>query len=282
MVQIEGKTLYEALGVTKDANQADIRKAYMKLALQLHPDKNPGDEGASAKFQTLQKVYSILSDADKRKVYDQTGSVEDSEELAGQQFNDLYNYYRSMFAKVTDHDLELFHDSYHGSEEERGELLRYYEQHKGDMRKVFEWVMCSNEAADSHRFMDLLAAAIEAKEVPSFPKYTSWAKKVAKKPRPTAATAAAAAGKGKRKQTQQEDAETALVAQIRSRQQGGRLAVAPSGVLGRLMAEVESGMPSEEEFQAAGRRLQQKKGGSSKQKAATPASAAAGSKRAKK
>jgi DnaJ-class molecular chaperone len=47
------------------AFQADIRKAYMKLALQLHPDKNPGDEGASAKFQTLQKVYSILSDADK-------------------------------------------------------------------------------------------------------------------------------------------------------------------------------------------------------------------------
>lgn len=45
--------------------QAEVRKAYMKLALQLHPDKNPGDESAAAKFQTLQKVYSILSDADR-------------------------------------------------------------------------------------------------------------------------------------------------------------------------------------------------------------------------
>ncbi len=45
--------------------QADIRKAYMKLALQLHPDKNPGDAAAEDKFKTLQKVYGILSDSDK-------------------------------------------------------------------------------------------------------------------------------------------------------------------------------------------------------------------------
>ena len=45
--------------------QADIRKAYHKLALQLHPDKNPDDASAKDKFQTLQKVHAILSDADK-------------------------------------------------------------------------------------------------------------------------------------------------------------------------------------------------------------------------
>lgn len=45
--------------------QAEIRKAYMKLALALHPDKNPGDASAVDKFQTLQKVYGILSDEDK-------------------------------------------------------------------------------------------------------------------------------------------------------------------------------------------------------------------------
>lgn len=47
------------------AAQAEIRKAYMKLALQLHPDKNPGDAGAEDKFKTLQKVYSVLSDEHK-------------------------------------------------------------------------------------------------------------------------------------------------------------------------------------------------------------------------
>lgn len=45
--------------------QADIRQAYRKLAMLVHPDKNPDDAGANDKFQTLQKVYAILSDADK-------------------------------------------------------------------------------------------------------------------------------------------------------------------------------------------------------------------------
>ena len=66
MVQLKpGQCIYDALGVEKTATAADIRKVYLKFAVQLHPDKCPGDEAAKERFQTLQKIYSILSDPDK-------------------------------------------------------------------------------------------------------------------------------------------------------------------------------------------------------------------------
>ncbi|GFY80591.1 J-domain protein 6 [Actinidia rufa] len=64
------------LGVDKTASQQEIKKAYYKLALRLHPDKNPGSK--REKFQQLQKVVSILGDEEKRALYDQTGCVDDS------------------------------------------------------------------------------------------------------------------------------------------------------------------------------------------------------------
>ena len=62
---LENQNLYDALGVAKDASAADIRKAYLKLAVQLHPDKNADRPDATERFQSLQKVYAILSDAEK-------------------------------------------------------------------------------------------------------------------------------------------------------------------------------------------------------------------------
>ncbi|PWA87426.1 DnaJ domain-containing protein [Artemisia annua] len=72
------KSLYEILGVERTATQQEIKKAYHKLALRLHPDKNPDDEDAKEKFQQLQKVISILGDEEKRSLYDQTGCVDDA------------------------------------------------------------------------------------------------------------------------------------------------------------------------------------------------------------
>ena len=61
----EGKSCYDALGVGREATQAEIRKAYLTLAVTCHPDKHPSDEQATTRFQTLQKIYGILSDAEK-------------------------------------------------------------------------------------------------------------------------------------------------------------------------------------------------------------------------
>lgn len=64
---------YEILGVGRDATAQDIKRAYRKLALQHHPDKNPGDSSAEEKFKEAAEAYSVLSDADKRARYDRFG-----------------------------------------------------------------------------------------------------------------------------------------------------------------------------------------------------------------
>lgn len=65
------KDFYAVLGVTKDADAATIKKAYRKLARQLHPDQNPGDAGAEARFKDIGEAYAVLSDAEQRQQYDQ-------------------------------------------------------------------------------------------------------------------------------------------------------------------------------------------------------------------
>src|SRR5215468_9303263 len=64
---------YEVLGVAKNASEADVKKAYRKLARQYHPDRNPGDKTAAAKFKEVQDAYDVLSDKSKRAQYDQFG-----------------------------------------------------------------------------------------------------------------------------------------------------------------------------------------------------------------
>src|SRR5947208_16934581 len=64
---------YEVLGVARDASEADIKKAYRKLARQYHPDRNPGDKTAETKFKEIQEAYDVLKDKTKRAQYDQFG-----------------------------------------------------------------------------------------------------------------------------------------------------------------------------------------------------------------
>src|SRR5215471_3387252 len=67
------ENLYSVLGVPKDADAETIKKAYRKLASQLHPDKNPGNKKVEERFKHVNHAYDVLSDAKKRKLYDEFG-----------------------------------------------------------------------------------------------------------------------------------------------------------------------------------------------------------------
>ena len=69
------KNPYEVLGVAKDASDTDIKKAYHKLVMKYHPDKNPGDKSAEEKFKEVNNAFDILKDPQKRAAYDRFGNA---------------------------------------------------------------------------------------------------------------------------------------------------------------------------------------------------------------
>jgi curved DNA-binding protein len=70
---MDNRDYYKILGVEKNADDKEIKKAYRKLARQFHPDMNPGDASSEKKFKEINEAYEVLSDADKRAKYDQLG-----------------------------------------------------------------------------------------------------------------------------------------------------------------------------------------------------------------
>lgn len=70
-----GQSLYNILGIQKNCTQDDIKKAYRKLALKYHPDKNPDNPEATEKFKEINHAHSVLSDTTKRQIYDRYGSL---------------------------------------------------------------------------------------------------------------------------------------------------------------------------------------------------------------
>ena len=82
----EKRDYYDVLGVSRTASDEEIRKAFRRLARKYHPDSNPGDKQAEAKFKELNEAYSVLSDPKKKQIYDQVGMAGFDESAAGQGF----------------------------------------------------------------------------------------------------------------------------------------------------------------------------------------------------
>ncbi len=96
----EKRDYYEVLGVARETPADDIRKAYRQLALKYHPDRNPDDPEAEAKFKEATEAYSILSDAEKRQAYDQFGhaGVGGGFDFSGAGMGDVLSQFQDLFS----------------------------------------------------------------------------------------------------------------------------------------------------------------------------------------
>ena len=93
---------YEILGVSKGASADEIKKSYRKVAMQYHPDRNPGDKAAEEKFKEAAEAYEVLSDADKRGQYDRFGHAGVSGASRGggaQNMDDIFNQFGDIFGE---------------------------------------------------------------------------------------------------------------------------------------------------------------------------------------
>jgi len=127
---------YEVLGVERSASQEEIKKAYRKMAVQFHPDKNPGDKTAEEKFKELGEAYEVLSDEHKRAAYDEYGHAAFDRRAGGfgraGGFHDPFEVFREVFGGAGIFE-DLFGTASHDpTQPQRGDDLRY------DMEITFE------------------------------------------------------------------------------------------------------------------------------------------------
>ena len=95
------KDYYELLGLTRDSSADEIKKAYRKLAVKFHPDKNPGDKEAEEKFKEIGEAYEVLSNPDKKAAYDRYGHAAFQQGMgsagSGSSFHDPFDVFREVF-----------------------------------------------------------------------------------------------------------------------------------------------------------------------------------------
>ncbi|XP_062218475.1 chaperone protein dnaJ 6 [Phragmites australis] len=247
-----GKSLYEILGVEKTASQQEIKKAYYKLALRLHPDKNPDDEEAKEKFQQLQKVISILGDAEKRALYDETG-IADDDALVGEAADNLQEYFRAMYKKVTEADIEEFEANYRGSDSEKKDLKDLYTKFKGNMNRLFCSMICSDPKLDSHRFKDIIDDAIAEGDLKSTKAYEKWAKKISEMEPPTNPL------ERRVKKKKSEESDLILAISQRRAERKDQFSSILSSIMSKCDPKASSSEPTEEEFEKARKRLESKR-----------------------
>lgn len=160
---MEKKDYYEVLGITRNADEKEIKRAYRKLAKKYHPDTNPGDKQAEQKFKEITEAYNVLSDPEKKKLYDQYGAAAfeegfkagwggfDGENYSAGGFGNGGTYQEFHFSGGDMGDIfdELFGSMFHGHREngfhsKRGsDFGREYFNEKGadahaDMKISFE------------------------------------------------------------------------------------------------------------------------------------------------
>ncbi|KAL8425479.1 hypothetical protein Efla_002600 [Eimeria flavescens] len=190
-------SLYDLLGISKDASPREITAAYRRRALMCHPDKvrqrqKKGADASQAEgeaaeavsveeatkhFQQLQAAYHVLNDPKRRERYDRTGKSAPEvyphlrndwetgdDELAGKSYEEAYEFYRKKFQEVTEDAIEQFKRRYIGSAEEKEDIMDFVSKFNGDLTNFFEFIPLS-DPSDFKRYSELLSTLLREKKI---------------------------------------------------------------------------------------------------------------------
>lgn len=211
--------LYELFGVTKDATNQQLKRAYYRVSMRVHPDKVDQEEikDATTKFQIAGKAYSILSNAEKRKLYDETGAMDDD----FSSIKDWSNYFNAQFDFKT---LDEFEKQYIGSDEEKEDMKMAYLRNKGDMDKIAEELFFYRVGSDD-RVREVIMDLIKKKQIPKYKEFVDEpaAKIAARKKRYEKEAKAAEKYAKKMAVDAKGDADLVALIQQRQRERAGQL-----------------------------------------------------------
>lgn len=166
----ETRDVYKLMGIAKDAKEKDIKKAYHKLSLLVHPDRVPDaqKDESTEKFKVLSKIYQVLTDSQKRAVYDEQGIIDDDDEGKLTNWLDLWS---KIFKPLSEEDISNYEKEYVGSELERTDIKKAYLGGKGCMNYIMNHVPFM-KVEDEPRFKEIVASMIASNEVPEYKIFT--------------------------------------------------------------------------------------------------------------
>lgn len=167
------RDIYELFEVPKDALPKDVKKAYYKLSLKVHPDRVSEEEKerATEKFKILSKLHQVLSDKDKRALYDEQGIIEDDDDDYESKLTNWLELWKKIFKPLTTEDIDNYQREYVGSELERNDIKKAYLSGRGCINSMFNDVPFI-QVKDEPRLQKIVRELIDAGEVPEYKIFT--------------------------------------------------------------------------------------------------------------
>lgn len=166
------RNLYELLEIPKESLEKDIKKAYYKISLKVHPDRVPAEEKeiATEKFKVLANVHQVLTDKNKKALYDEQGIIEDSDDEGS--LSTWLELWKKIFKPITTEDIENYEKEYVGSELEKTDIKKAYLGGKGCLNHIINTVPFIG-VEDEPRLKDIVQEMIDAEEVPEYKIFTN-------------------------------------------------------------------------------------------------------------
>ncbi|XP_075146076.1 J domain-containing protein CG6693 [Haematobia irritans] len=167
------KDVYKLFKVEKTATEKELKKAYYKLSLLVHPDRVPEAQktDATEKFKLISKLYETLSDKDKRALYDEQGIIDDDDDNLEGKLNNWLELWRKLFKPITTEDINNYEKSYVGSDLEKADIKKAYLNGKGCINYMMNSVPFM-KVEDEPRIQEIVLKMIEDEEVPEYKAFT--------------------------------------------------------------------------------------------------------------